>query len=81
LPWRVALTPRHAEVLRAIAAAGPVGVSAARLSHLLYGDAEHQVTVRAEISRMRRSLGALVATNPYRLGPGVTLTVVGSEGE
>lgn len=77
-PWRVALTPRHAELLAAIATAGPAGVSAARLSQALYGDGERQVTVRAEISRMRRVLGALLATNPYRLGEGVSLSVVGA---
>lgn len=76
-PWRVALTPRHAELLAAIAAAGPAGVSAGQLSHRIYGDGEHQVTVRAEISRLRRVLGALLATNPYRLGDGVSLTVSG----
>ncbi|WP_110206381.1 GAF domain-containing protein [Nocardioides daejeonensis] len=75
-PWRVPLSPRHAEVLTALAGAGPRGLTAAALSHLLYGDTEHQVTVRAEVSRMRRSLGALLTTNPYRLGDGVQLTVV-----
>ncbi len=74
-PWRVALSPRHAEVLAALADVGPAGASAGWLSRRLYGDATRQVTVRAEISRMRRSLGALVATNPYRLADGVTLTV------
>ncbi|UUW88421.1 GAF domain-containing protein [Pimelobacter simplex] len=74
-PWRVALTPRHAELLTAIAEAGPAGMTAGQLSRRLYGDAEHQVTVRAEISRMRRVLGALLATNPYRLGEGVALTI------
>ncbi|GAA1533513.1 GAF domain-containing protein [Nocardioides humi] len=76
-PWRVALTPRHAELFAAIGASGRAGLSAGQLSHRLYGDGEHQVTVRAEISRMRRVLGALLATNPYRLGDGVTLSVVG----
>ncbi|TNM39479.1 GAF domain-containing protein [Nocardioides albidus] len=75
-PWRVALTPRHADLLTAIADAGRGGVTAGALSHRLYGDSEHQVTVRAEISRMRRALGALLATNPYRLGDGVSLKVV-----
>ncbi|GAA3684994.1 GAF domain-containing protein [Nocardioides ginsengisoli] len=74
-PWRVALTPRHAELLAAIGAAGPSGVTAGRLSRQIYGDTERQVTVRAEISRMRRVLGALIATNPYRIGDGVTLSV------
>lgn len=75
-PWRVPLTPRHAELLVAIASAGTGGTSAGQLSHVIYGDGEHQVTVRAEISRLRRVLGALVATNPYRLAEGVSLTVL-----
>lgn len=75
-PWRVALSPRHADVLAALAAAGRGGLTAGVLSHRLYGDGEHQVTVRAEISRMRKALGALLATNPYRLGDGVELSVV-----
>lgn len=75
-PWRLALSPRHAEMLAVLAAAGPAGATAAVLSRRFHGDADHQVTVRAEISRMRRSLGALLATNPYRLGDGVQLTVL-----
>lgn len=79
-PWRVALSPRHADVLAALAAAGRGGLTAGVLSHRLYGDGEHQVTVRAEISRMRKALGALLATNPYRLGEGVELSVVSDPG-
>lgn len=75
-PWRVTLSPRHAELLSLLAAVGPAGATAAELSLRVYGDADHQVTVRAEISRMRRSLGALLTTNPYRLGEGVELHVV-----
>lgn len=75
-PWRVTLSPRHADVLAALAATGSAGVTAGALSLMLYGDSEHQVTVRAEISRMRRTLGALVATGPYRLGDGVELAVL-----
>lgn len=75
-PWTVALSPRHAELLAAVAASGPSGVTAAQLSHHLYGDGDHQVTVRAEISRLRRVVGALLTTNPYRLGDDVELTVV-----
>ncbi|MFC7502102.1 transcriptional regulator, partial [Nocardioides sp. GCM10030258] len=75
---RVALSPRHADIVAILGAAGRVGVTAATLSHRLYGDGEHQVTVRAEVSRMRRALGALLATNPYRLGAGVELTVIES---
>ncbi|MGY1744281.1 GAF domain-containing protein [Blastococcus sp. SYSU D00695] len=74
-PWRAALSPRHAELLRLLADAGPAGLSAGRLSALLFGDTEHVVTVRAEVSRLRRVVGALVATTPYRLADGVRLTV------
>jgi hypothetical protein len=75
-PWRVPLTRRHAEILTRLHAAGPAGLSAGRLSRALYGDDAHVVTVRAEISRLRRVIGALVATNPYRLAPGVTLKII-----
>jgi hypothetical protein len=74
-PWLAPLTPRHAEILSLLHDAGPAGVSASRLSRALYGDDQHVVTVRAEISRLRRAIGALVATNPYRLADGVVLTV------
>ena len=72
--WRASLTPRHAAILRLLAAAGPEGMSAARLSRELFGDDEHRVTVRAEVSRLRRVVGALVATAPYRVADGVALT-------
>ncbi len=48
------------------ATAAPPGLTAGRLSQALFGTAEHVVTVRAEVSRLRRAIGALVATNPYR---------------
>ena len=34
------------------------------------------MTVRAEMSRLRRAVGGLVTTNPYRLADGVVLTIV-----
>ena len=55
--------------------AGPAGLSAEALSRALYGDAEHVVTVRAEVSRLRRLLGALVNTRPYRLADQVSMSV------
>ena len=73
--WRTGLTPRHAEILRLLAAAGPAGFTAAALSTRLYGDDAHVVTVRAEVSRLRRAVGGLVATHPYRLSDGVALTL------
>jgi transcriptional regulator of acetoin/glycerol metabolism len=73
-PWQVALSPRHAQILRALAAAGPAGMTAAQLSRELFGDGDHAVSARAEVSRLRRVLGALVATNPYRIAEGVSFT-------
>jgi hypothetical protein len=43
--------------------------------HAEAGDGEHGVTARAEVSRLRRAVGGLVGTNPYRPAEGVTLTV------
>ncbi len=74
-PWRAPLSPRHADLLGLLADAGRAGLTAGQLSALLFGDADHVVTVRAEISRLRRVVGALVATNPYRLADGVRLEV------
>lgn len=71
--WRVSLTPRHAEILRLLGSAGPAGLGAADLSRALYGDDEHRVTVRAEVSRLRRVVGALVTTGPYRVADGVRI--------
>ncbi len=58
--WRASLTPRHAAILRLLSHAGPDGLSAAALSRSLFGDDEHLVTVRAEVSRLRRVVGAIV---------------------
>lgn len=74
--WRVPLSRRHAQILEALAGAGAEGLSAAQLSDRLFGDPEHAVTVRAEVSRLRRVVGALVTTNPYRVAPDVALQVV-----
>lgn len=70
-PLTIPLTPRRAQILAAITEAGPAGISASQLSRTLYGDADHLVTVRAEVSRLRRSIGALLATRPYRWAEGV----------
>ena len=70
-PLTIPLTPRRTQILAAITEAGPAGISASQLSRKLYGDADHLVTVRAEVSRLRRSIGALLATRPYRWAEGV----------
>jgi hypothetical protein len=79
-PWVTPLTRRHADVLVLLRLAGRTGMTAPRLSAALYGDEEHCVTVRAEVSRLRKVVGGLVTTNPYRLADGVTLSVVPPDG-
>ncbi|MGA8208560.1 MAG: GAF domain-containing protein [Nocardioidaceae bacterium] len=79
-PWRACLGRRHADILLALWRAGSAGMSAGQLSTRLYGDADHAVSVRAEISRLRRVVGGLVETGPYRLSPQLTWTAVGVDG-
>ncbi|MDN5860810.1 MAG: GAF domain-containing protein, partial [Pseudonocardia sp.] len=69
--WRYPLTRRHLEVLALLIRAGPTGMDAAELSRYLFGDSTHVVAVRAEVSRLRRRLGSLVLTRPYRIAPNV----------
>jgi hypothetical protein len=78
-PWQTPLTRRHAEVLLLLHRTGRRGMTAAQLSTALFGDDEHCVTARAEVSRLRRILGGLVSTNPYRLADGVTLSLLRPE--
>lgn len=59
---------RHAEILLALATS-PGGRSASELAQDLYGDPARTVTVRAEVSRLRRTLGPLLEHQPYRFGP------------
>ncbi|MGW0037281.1 GAF domain-containing protein [Gordonia sp. NPDC003376] len=68
--WTHRASPRHAEILTHLAA-HPAGVSAAQLSQHLFGTAARTVTVRAEISRLRKRLGGLLVANPYRFAGGV----------
>ncbi|MER5405818.1 GAF domain-containing protein [Streptomyces sp. NPDC002769] len=63
--WCQELTPRHAELLYLLAAR-PAGRSAAGLADDLFGDSGRTVTVRAEMSRVRRYLGAFLEHRPYR---------------
>lgn len=69
------LTPRRGQILAAVTSAGPIGNTAAEFSRQLYGDCDHVVTVRAEVSRLRRSIGALLATRPCRWAEGVSARV------
>ena len=73
--WVHPLSTRHAELLVLLAGAGTAGMDAGALSAALYGDREHLVTVRAEMSRLRRTLGGLLLARPYRIAPEVEVAV------
>jgi hypothetical protein len=60
------LTVRHSEIV-ALLSLHPDGLDARTLSSLLYGEAGHEVAVRAELHRLRDILGPGLATRPYRL--------------
>jgi hypothetical protein len=74
--WTHPLGRRQADLLRLIATAGPAGLSAAQLSETLYGDRTHLVTVRAELSRLRKLIGGLLLARPYRVAPGVEVVLM-----
>ena len=60
------LGPRQGELV-VLLALHPRGMTGEELAHALYGVHGSEVTVRAEIARLRRRLGPLVASQPYRL--------------
>lgn len=72
--WRRDLSLRHAEILLALAI-HPEGRSAQELAADLYGDPTRVVTVRAEISRLRKQLVGILSTRPYRFATMVNATV------
>ncbi|MFD7771989.1 GAF domain-containing protein [Streptomyces sp. NPDC059787] len=63
--WTRELSPRHAELLYLLAV-HRAGRSAADLARDVFGDPGRTVTVRAEMSRVRRYLGPLLDHRPYR---------------
>ncbi|MGW2182566.1 GAF domain-containing protein [Streptomyces sp. NPDC001732] len=73
--WTQRLSPRHAELLYALALHRE-GRTASELAQDIFGDATRTVTVRAEISRMRRHLAEVLAHRPYRFGDGVEVEVI-----
>ncbi|GAA3202398.1 GAF domain-containing protein [Dactylosporangium siamense] len=62
---------RHSELL-ALLLQHPEGLTGDQLGLELYGDAVNPVTIRAELSRLRRILGPLLSSRPYRLQEPVT---------
>jgi hypothetical protein len=63
--WRHGISARHAEILHVLASHRQ-GRSAPELADDLYGDRSRVVTVRAEMSRLRKQLVGLVLGKPYR---------------
>lgn len=74
-PWTRRLTPRHAELLLALVEAGDAGLTASALAQEIFADPSRVVTVRAEVSRLRRVLGGLLLTRPYRFAPAVDVEI------
>lgn len=73
--WTQELSPRHAELLFVLAVHRS-GRSAAQLAGDLFGDPSRTVTVRAELSRLRRNLAGVLAHRPYRFADGVDVEIV-----
>lgn len=73
--WSRQLSARHVEILLALVAAGPAGRTATELAQDLFDDSARAVTVRAEMSRLRRLVGSLMLSAPYRLDPGIDVRV------
>ncbi|WP_063830781.1 GAF domain-containing protein [Kitasatospora phosalacinea] len=76
--WSHAPSPRHAELLLLLALHRD-GLSAAQLAEALFADPARTVTVRAELSRLRRYLGALLEARPYRLASRAEAAVLGPD--
>lgn len=72
--WRHDISPRHAEILLVLAVF-PDGRSAPELAEDLYGDRSRVVTVRAEVSRLRKQFGGMLAAQPYRFAGSVDVEV------
>lgn len=73
--WSQALSPRHAELLYVLAL-HRTGRTAAELVGDLFGDPSRTVTVRAEMSRLRRNLAGVLAHRPYRFSEAVEVELL-----
>ena len=72
--WRHDISQRHAEILLVLATSS-AGRSATELAADLYGDPSRAVTVRAEVSRLRKQFAGLLVAQPYRFAATVELDV------
>ncbi|WDV55301.1 GAF domain-containing protein [Streptomyces coeruleorubidus] len=73
--WTRELSPRHAELLYLLAV-HRTGRSASDLAGDVFGDPARTVTVRAEMSRIRRYLGAFLEHRPYRFAEDAEVEVL-----
>jgi transcriptional regulator of acetoin/glycerol metabolism len=60
------LTARHSEIV-VLLAEHPDGLDSHELAELVYGEPGHEVSLRAEMHRLREVLGKSLGTRPYRL--------------
>ncbi|MFJ6752239.1 GAF domain-containing protein [Streptomyces sp. NPDC091266] len=78
---RLRLGRRHSEIMTLLAV-HPEGLSGDQLAVLLYGERETRpVTLRAELSRLRRLVGPLLGSRPYRLARPVETDLAAVEQE
>ncbi|MDJ0359271.1 GAF domain-containing protein [Rhodococcus sp. H29-C3] len=73
--WIHEPTPRHAEILYLLAVHRE-GRTAAQMAADLFGDGGRAITVRAEMSRLRKQLSGVVMTQPYRFDASATLEIL-----
>ncbi|WP_189813863.1 GAF domain-containing protein [Streptomyces olivaceoviridis] len=73
--WSRELSPRHAELLFLLTE-HRAGRGAAGLAEDLFDDPSRTVTVRAEMSRIRRYLGELLQHRPYRFRDDAEVDVI-----
>lgn len=62
----IRLNRRHSEIVFLLAASPP-GMTGEQLSLALYDDLASQTTLRVELTRLRRVVGGLLQSRPYRL--------------
>lgn len=72
--WTYSLSPRHADILLDLASE-QAGRTAAELAEQLFGDPSRTVTVRAEMSRLRKRFADLLDHRPYRFLSDLDVTV------
>ncbi len=73
--WTHEPTPRHAEILYLLAT-NRQGRTAAQMAADLFGDDGRAITVRAEMSRLRKHLAGIISTQPYRLDESATVDLI-----